>query len=82
MGSGDDVFLGDAPIIVLREYVLQDLAEKMMNSIRMLPFEKHLEEKPVTRAQFGKKQDENTILGLSVFGDDVRISCDTVRSEQ
>ncbi|GKB30111.1 DA1-related 1-like protein isoform X1 [Tanacetum coccineum] len=37
MGNGDDVFLGDAPIIVLREYVSQDLAEKMMNSIRMSP---------------------------------------------
>ncbi|GJY28050.1 hypothetical protein Tco_0403817 [Tanacetum coccineum] len=35
MGNGDDVFLGDAPIIVLREYVSQDLAEKMMNSVRM-----------------------------------------------
>ncbi|GJV29370.1 ribonuclease H-like domain-containing protein [Tanacetum coccineum] len=33
MGNGDDVFLGDAPIIVLREYVSQDPAEKMMNSI-------------------------------------------------
>ncbi|GJU39373.1 hypothetical protein Tco_1192330 [Tanacetum coccineum] len=35
MGNGDDVFLGDAPIIALREYVSQDPAEKMMNSVRM-----------------------------------------------
>ncbi|GKD36827.1 hypothetical protein Tco_1257034, partial [Tanacetum coccineum] len=35
MGNGDDVFLGDAPIIVLREYVSQDLAERTMNSVRM-----------------------------------------------
>ncbi|GJY74174.1 G-type lectin S-receptor-like serine/threonine-protein kinase isoform X1 [Tanacetum coccineum] len=35
MGNGDDVFLGDAAIIVLREYVSQDLAEKMMNSQRI-----------------------------------------------
>ncbi|GJX33735.1 hypothetical protein Tco_0245292 [Tanacetum coccineum] len=45
-------------------------------------FGKHFEEKHVTSARFGKKQGENTTLGLSVRGDGVRISRDAVRSEQ
>ncbi|GJV74063.1 hypothetical protein Tco_1494058, partial [Tanacetum coccineum] len=40
----------------------------------------NLEEKHVTWARFGKKLDKDTILGLSVHGDGVRIYCDVVRN--
>ncbi|GKE21359.1 hypothetical protein Tco_1432871, partial [Tanacetum coccineum] len=44
-------------------------------------FGKHLEEKHVTWARFGKKLDENSTLGFSERGDGVRICYDAVRSE-
>ncbi|GKE63209.1 hypothetical protein Tco_1513576, partial [Tanacetum coccineum] len=46
-----------------------------------LAFGKHLEEKHMTWAQFGKKRDKDTTLGLLVRGDGVRICCDAVSSE-
>ncbi|GKB63544.1 hypothetical protein Tco_0919730, partial [Tanacetum coccineum] len=54
MGNGEDVFLGDAPIIVLHEYVSQDLAEKMMNSVRMP--RKGYSQKDKNKAKTGQNQ--------------------------
>ncbi|GJY06555.1 hypothetical protein Tco_0373609 [Tanacetum coccineum] len=47
----------------------------------MKSFGKHLEEKHVTWARFGKKLDENSTLGFSERGDGVRICNDAVRRD-
>nr|GEU32640.1 hypothetical protein [Tanacetum cinerariifolium] len=47
-----------------------------------LAFGKHLEEKHMTWARFGKKRDEDARLGFTVRGDGVKIDCDAVISEQ
>ncbi|GKD03051.1 hypothetical protein Tco_1178025, partial [Tanacetum coccineum] len=44
-------------------------------------FGKHFEEKHMTWAQFEKKIDKDTTLGLSVREDGIRICCDAVNSE-
>ncbi|GKD46996.1 hypothetical protein Tco_1271641 [Tanacetum coccineum] len=57
MRNGDDVFLGDAHIIVLREYVSQDLAEKM-KSVRMPQFDD-------VRAPFNNRSSYFAFLGTN-----------------
>ncbi|GJZ55560.1 hypothetical protein Tco_0610753 [Tanacetum coccineum] len=42
-------------------------------------FGKHWKEKHVTWARFGKKRDEDTRVGFTMRGDDVRISSDAVK---
>ncbi|GJW79381.1 hypothetical protein Tco_0141063 [Tanacetum coccineum] len=44
-------------------------------------FGKHLEEKHVTWARFGKKLDKDTTLGLSVHEDGIGVCCDAIKSE-
>ncbi|GJT75191.1 hypothetical protein Tco_1041916 [Tanacetum coccineum] len=72
MGNGDDVFLGDAPIIVLGEYVSQDPTEKMMNSVRM-PRLLYSEGGGTPRVQFLSKQ--NATVGAYVQPKALAVLC-------